>query len=265
MNTHYALVTGASSGIGLQYARELASSGYNILVVSNMDEANRKVAAELTTEFKVDARPLFADLTRADSAEGLYDYCHAEGIEVEVLVSNAGILHFGKLAQTDAAAVDRIIALHCTTPVHLCRLFGRDMAQRHAGFILIMSSMTAWTPLPTMSLYGSTKAFLKNFSRSLWHEMRAEGVSVTTVYPSAVDTPFYKLEDSKRKTLRRLGMMISAEALAHKALRAMFRRRRIYTPGWCAKTQIFLCRLMPAHAYLPLLKIPAIRRILNKL
>ena len=266
MKNRFAIITGGSSGIGLQYARRLAKEyHYNVVIVSNQEAENVRIADKIAHKYGVRALPFYADLTDPTSADRLGAWCEQEGIEVEVLISNAGILHFGKLAHTSPEAINRIIALHCTTPAQLCRVFGAKMAERHHGYILLMSSMTAWTPLPTMSLYGSTKAFLKNFGRSLWHEMRAEGVSVTTVYPSAVDTPFYKLEDGKRRSLRRLGMMISAEDLAKGALRALFHSRRIYTPGWCAKVEIFLCRLMPAHAYLPLLKIPAIQRILSKL
>ena len=125
--------------------------------------------------------------------------------------------------------------------------------------------MTAWTPYPTMSLYGSTKVLLKNFAQSLWYEMRRSGVSVTTVYPGAVDTPLYNLSDSKRRLFRTLGIMSSAESVARKGLRAMNRRRRKVIPGLFSKFVVAVCAILPAVALLPVLKIPVIKRILDRL
>lgn len=179
----YALVTGATSGIGAEYAHQLAEAGHNIIVVSNRDGENGIMAERLRRECGVQAEPLYADLAQADAAEKIYAWCRARQAEVDILVSNAGILHFGLLTRTDTAAIDRIVTLHCTTPAKLCRLFAADMCRRGEGRILLMSSITAWTPYPTMSLYGSTKAFLRNFGAALHLETCRSGVSVTTVFP----------------------------------------------------------------------------------
>lgn len=259
----YALVTGASSGIGLEYARQLAAAGHNILVVSNRREENDAVAAELRSAYGIDAVPVYADLAESGSAERLYGVCRDMGAEVDILVSNAGLLHFARLSSTAPSAVDRIVALHCTTPVKLCMLFSADMCRRGEGHILIMSSATAWMPYPTMSLYGSTKALLKSFGESLWYELRGSGVSVTTVLPGAVDTPLYELDERTRRILRGLGVMMSARKLAETGLRAMFRRRRRCIPGAFTKIAVFICRLLPACALLPVLRIPAVRRLLE--
>ncbi len=260
----FALITGSSSGIGEQYAHQLAQKGYNIIVVSNRQDENCRVAKSLAQSYGVTAYPLYADLSKADAAETLYAATKAIG-EVEILVSNAGVLHFGKFENTTEQYIDFITALHYTTPMKLCRLFAADMAQRGGGKILIVSSMTAWTPFPTMSLYGSTKAALKSFAQSLWYEMRDRGVSVTTVFPGAVDTPLYNLDKNKRALFRSLGIMMSPEKLARKALRAMFAGRRVCIPGLFTKFAVAVCHILPAHALLPVVKIPAIRRILDRL
>ena len=147
----------------------------------------------------------------------------------------------------------------------VCRLFGADMCARGCGRILIMSSLAAWTPYPTMSLYGSTKVALKSYGQSLWYELRGTGVSVTTVFPGAVDTPLYKLADSRRRLLRSLGLMMSPEEVVRKALRAMFRGRRRCIPGLFAKIAICGCKILPARALLLIMRIPAIKRILDNL
>ena len=239
----YALVTGASSGIGRAYALRLAARGYGIVVVSDRPEQNEEVAREIR-RLGAEALPLHADLTQPDAPERLHARCRRDGIEVEVLVSNAGILHFAQLVRTEPAAIDRIVALHCTAPAKLCRLFADDMRRRGRGYILLMSSMTAWTPFPTMSLYG--------------------GVSVTTVFPGAVDTPLYELDPARRRQLRRAGIMRTADEVAAAGLRALFRRRSRCIPGLPTKIAIGLCRLLPACVVTPLLRLRPVARILDE-
>ena len=261
----FTLITGASSGIGLCYAEQFAAKGENIIVVSNQRERNDEVAADLAQRFNVEVLPLYADLSQADSAEQIYEWCKEHSYEVSTLVSNAGILQFGMFLNTKPSMADFINNLHCITPSKLCRLFGEDMCSRGDGRILIMSSMTAWTPYITVSYYAATKAYLKSFAQSLWYEFRPHNVTVTTVYPGAVDTPLYNLSERPRKWLRRFGVMMSAERLAHAGIRALERRRRKVIPGLFTKIAVFACWLLPAHAILPILKIPAVKRLLKRL
>ncbi len=262
---NYALITGASSGIGLEYARQLAAKGHNLVIVSNRDEDNRRVAAELTQKYGVKTLPLYADLSQADSAQQIYDWCHERNLEVEILVNNAGMLLFSTLEHTDPARINVLLNLHCTTPTHLCRLFSGDMKARGRGYILIMSSISAWLPFPTISLYAASKTYLRSFAQSLWYEMRDYGVSVTAVFPSAVDTPLYNLDEKPRRWLRRFGVMTTADKLARKGLQAMFRRRRRCIPGFLPKIEYLICALLPAHALIPIMKLPIVKRLLAKL
>ena len=260
----FTLITGASSGIGAMYARQSVLAGQNVILVSNQAQQLEQVAAEIRTLADVVVKCIDIDLSAADAAEQIHSKAKSWG-EVDCLISNAGVLHFGKFLATTDSYIDFITALHYTTPMKLCRLFGGDMAAKGEGKILLMGSMTAWTPFPTMSLYGSTKAALKSFAQSFWYEMREKGVSVTTVYPGAVDTPLYNLPESKRRLFRALGVMSSAESVAKKGLRAMNRRRRRLIPGLFTKFVVAICAILPAVALLPVMKIPAIRRILDRL
>ena len=262
---NYALISGASSGIGLEYARQLAAKGYNIIIVSNRDEENRRVAAQIAERYGVEALPLYADLSQPDSAQKIYDWCRENNLEIEILINNAGMLLFSTLVHTDPTRINTLINLHCTTPTHLCRLFGEDMKVRGRGHVLIMSSITAWTPYPTISHYGASKVYLRNFAQSLWYELRDYGVSVTAVFPSAVDTPLYNLDEKPRRWLLRFGVMMSAENLARKALRAMFRGQRRCIPGLLTKLTYAVCAILPAHGLIPILKLPVVKRLLEKL
>lgn len=264
MATEYALVTGASSGMGLQYAVQLARKGYGIVIVSNRHDDNI-MAAEKVKDLVpgTDARVIDADLTSDSAPEMIYSTVKGWGLHVEILVSNAGILLFSTLARTSLQNIERIVKLHCLAPVKLIRLFGEDMIDRKHGYILIVSSATAWMQYPTISHYGATKAFLKNFSRSLWFEMRRYGVVVTSVYPGAVDTPLYELSDGKRSLFRRLGIMQSPERTVSLALKAMFRKRYRCIPGLFTKVIVFICAVMPHSLLLPFLKLKSVRSILD--
>ena len=261
----YTLITGASSGIGLCFAEQLAAKGENIIIVSNQQERNEEVATALKQRFGIEAVALYADLSKRDSAEHIYEWCKERNYEISTLISNAGILQFGLFLNTKPEMADFITGLHCITPSKLCRLFGEDMCQRGEGRIVIISSMTAWTPYITISYYAATKAYLKSFAQSLWYEFRRHGVSVTTVYPGAVDTPLYNLNTKQRKWLRAFGVMTTPEKLAKSSIRAMERKARTVTPGLFTKIVVGICRILPACAILPILKIPAVKRLLSKL
>lgn len=261
----YALVTGASSGIGLEFARQLAARGYGVILAGNRREENEVAAASVARDYGVEALALHVDLTRPEAAEAVHAWCGVRKLEVAVLVSNAGMLHVGRLTKASPQTVDHIVALHCTAPAQLCRLFAADMCRRGRGRILLVSSMTAWTPFPTMSLYGATKAFLRNFGRSLWYELRDRGVSVTVLFPGAVDTPLYRLDASVRRRLRRAGVMLSARRVARQGLRAMFHGRRTCMPGVLTRVETAVCRLMPPWLLSMLFRIPAVRRLIDRL
>ncbi len=262
---NYALITGATSGMGLVYAERLAAMGYSIVVVSNRTDDNIAVARRLCSEYGVDARGLYADLCDRNAPQMIYDTIKQWGIDVEILISNAGMLLFSQLHNTDPENLRRIVALHCATPTMLCRLFADDMRRRGGGYILLVSSATAWMPYPTISLYAATKAYLRSFARSLWFELRPYGVAVTALYPGAVDTPLYSLAPKYRRCLRRCGVMLSAEDVVQRALRAMFCRRHRCIPGWFTKLVVGICAVMPDCLLLPVLKIPAVKRLLERL
>ncbi len=232
----YAVITGASSGMGLEFARQLAERGYGIVVISDRPDENRRAAESLRERSHADVRVIDLDLALPEAAETIYREVSDWGLEVEILVSNAGMLLFSTLERTPLDRLDRIVALHCATPIKLIRLFGQDMLRRHQGYILITASSTAWMPYPTISHYAATKAFLKSFSQSVWYEFRRYGVGVTALFPGAVDTPLYRLDGRKRKWLLRLGMMQTPRQTVEAALRTLFRRRYRCVPGFFYET-----------------------------
>ena len=181
------------------------------------------------------------------------------------MVCNAGMLLFSTLTNTDPERLATIINLHFTTTTLLCRYFGQWFKEQGRGKILLMSSSTAWLPYPTISHYAATKAYLKSFGSSLWYELHRSGVSVTVVFPGAVDTPLYKLSDTLRRRFVQLGVMMRPESIAKQGIRAMMRGRRRVTPGFFTKFVVAVCALLPARLLDIFLLLPPIKRLLQRI
>lgn len=220
----FALITGASSGCGYEYARILAQKGYDLLIVSN-EEAIHDKAAILRADFPVQVLSLVRDLGTQDAAKELYDYCHTNHMEVEVLINNAGVYH-DRDFMADSEVFNRLIMnLHMVTPAMLIYYFAQDMAQRGKGYVLNMCSVTADIAVQRLGSYASTKAFLRNFSRSLYVEMKDKGVIITDVTPGAINTGLYNLKPWATKLGLVLGYIVQPDYLARRGVNAMFRGR----------------------------------------
>lgn len=260
----YALITGASSGIGRCYATLLAERGYSIIAVSNQDAELENVARELRERYNVAVHTFCIDLAERSAAKTIFDHTESNGWQVDILICNAGMLLFSTLVNTAPERLATIVDLHCTTTTLLCRYYGEKMKERRKGRILIMSSSTAWLPYPTISHYGATKAYLKSLASALWYELHRYGVSVTAVYPGAVDTPFYKLSDKMRRRFVKLGIMMRPETIAKRGIRAMMRGRRRLVPGLFTKLIVAICAILPARVLDLFLRIGPIKRLLER-
>lgn len=231
----FALVTGASSGIGLEFARQLAEKGYPLIIVSN-EEKIADCAKQLSEKYGVTIHSLVRDLGKQTAARELYDYCHAQDWPVEILVNNAGVYHDKDILDDSEAFTSLIMNLHMYTPAMLCYLFGQDMRSRgstpnqpcgnHAnGYILNVCSVTSKMAAQRLGTYGGTKAFLAHYTRALHIELRKYGVKVTNVSPGAVDTGLFNIKPWVTKAGKCLGIIVSPETLARRGLRAMFHGR----------------------------------------
>ncbi|MBQ8100071.1 MAG: SDR family NAD(P)-dependent oxidoreductase [Paludibacteraceae bacterium] len=252
----YALITGASSGVGKAYATVLARDyGHDVLLVSNQENELQELAARLTQQYGVKALPYYSNLAREEAAEELYRWCGDNHVEVDILINNAGMFFWQPLIEAAAGKAQTMLMLHMVTPAMLCRLFGEDMCRRKKGWILNMSSMTAWMPFPGIQCYNATKAFVLSFSKSIWYEMKPYGVGVTTLTPGAIDTPLYGLNDKARRQLVRFGISFPPERFAQIALRRMFKKRKQAMPGWVNHIAVPLLKHLPDWAVFTAMKI----------
>lgn len=253
----YALVTGAASGMGRIYSRELAMKGYNIIMVdinaAGLQETERMVKEDveassgIAAEHKRSFRTLSVvqDLSVTDAADRIFQTTEAAGCEVEVLVNNAGVMYCQGIAETSERMLNIIMMVHMYTPLMLCRKYVIGMKERKCGYILNISSLAAWMIWPGIGMYGHTKRFVRDYSRELRIECQKTGVSVTNAYFGAVDTPLVPLKDSLRKLARALTVMIRPEKAVRRALRATFHRRRGTMPGLLNKLFLPLIIIMP--------------------
>lgn len=243
-----ALVTGASSGIGLQYATALARDYHtDLLLVSNQQQEQIEVAKQLAQTYGVQTTPLYADLSKQDAAEQLHQYCVDNHIDVDILINNAGVFFFNPLTETSMRRFELMLNLHVVTVAKLTRLFAEDMIKRELtdeqkqekvlgkprrkGYILNMSSMSAWMAYPGIQTYNATKAFIYNFSKSIWYELYPQGVNITVMTPGAVDTALFGLAPNLRKLAVNLTVSIPPEKLVKRALKKMFQGKKADMPG----------------------------------
>ena len=222
MTNTFALVTGASSGIGIEFARQLSAKGYNLLMVSNDDAIHQRAEELRCTRPDLQIVSLVRELGKPDSARELYDYALTHNIQVEVLVNNAGVYHDCDILDDSEDFTQLILNLHMVTPALLCYLFGQDMRNRCKGYILNVCSVTSKMAAQRLGTYGSTKAFLNNFSRSLHIELKPYGVFVTNVSPGAVDTGLYSIRPWMTRLGKCCGIIVSPQTLVRRALRALF-------------------------------------------
>lgn len=241
----YALVTGASSGIGWHISEELARRGYSIVAVSNQPEQLRKLKETLEKAYAVIVVPVDRDLAQEDSAMQLFRFCGDNELAIEVLVNDAGMFFFSEVTRTDPDKIRSILALHILTPTLLCRLFGEQMAKKRCGYILNLSSITAMMPYPGISMYASTKSFIRHFTRAFRSEMKLDNVSVTCLMPGATDTSLYSTGNINVSILKKIGMMKNPQSVARAGIKALFRGKAVCIPGLFNRLIVIILPLIP--------------------
>lgn len=218
--------------MGLEYARQLAGRGYDLILVSNREEELDTAAEALRAQFPVNVTTRFQDLAVPDAADSLFEWCQKEEILPDIVINNAGMFFFKELQPEDLERAQAMVNLHIVTVTRMCLLFGNAMKRRGNGYILNVSSMAARIPAPGITIYSATKAYLKSFGKSLSYELRPYGVSITTVCPAAIATPLYRLSEEKMRMGVRIGLIKTPHWLVNRAIRAMLHRRRVVSPGF---------------------------------
>jgi len=240
-----ALVTGGCSGIGKAIAERLGLRGYALVLVSDRPGPLEATAAGLRAALGVPVHVLCLDLTRPEAAEELHRRVQAMGLEVDVLVNNAGMFFSGEAADAPLDRAGALLQLHVVTPSLLCSLFGRDMRARRRGHILIVSSISAWRDFPGIAYYGSSKRYLRGFARSLRSEMLVHGVGVTCLAPGPTPTGLYQTSAATIRRGRRLGLFLEPERVAEAGVRGLLAGRAEVVPGLSNRILALAAALTP--------------------
>ena len=187
---HWALVTGASSGIGAEFARQLAQAGVRLVLVARREERLLAVVQALRAQYGVEVRPIVADLADVTVVARIRDELDGAGIRIRLLCNNAGAGRWGRFEATDARVYDELNTLNTTTLVATCRRFFDHLASFPGSAVINVSSAAAYQPVPYMAVYAASKAFVQSFSQALHGEWKEHGIVVQTLVPGPTDTEF---------------------------------------------------------------------------
>lgn len=248
------IVTGASSGIGLEVARLLAERGHGVTLVARREDRLRRLAHELTTDHAIRAEVVVADLSDTATRSHVIEEVHARGLTVDVLVNNAGFSTVGPVAGVDVDREIGMIRTNAEAVAHLCALTVPGMVQRGHGAILNVASTASFQPLPGQAGYAATKAFVRSYSQALHTEVRPHGVTVTALCPGPVRTEFAGAAGfaGGELTLPRF-LYRTAVEVARCGLDGLDAGRTVVIPGRANRVVAAVARATPKAILLPLL------------
>jgi short-subunit dehydrogenase len=247
MNPETVLITGASSGIGLELAHVFAREGYNVVGIAEHDRRLRSAMRGLEHEYGVRAWGLVQDLTSPVAVEKINAFLKAEKITVDVLINNAGFGIFGEFIATDWVDERELIELNIISLTELTKHFAQQMAKRGQGKILNIASIASFFPGVRMDTYYASKAYVLSFSLALAEELRMRGVQVSVLCPGPTRTGFETRSHATRSRL--FGRAGDARKVAEVAFRGVKRSKLVIIPGLRNKLNVFLSRFVP-HKWL---------------
>lgn len=240
-----ALITGSSSGIGLEFARIFAREGYDLVLVALEGDKLEELKREISGKYGVDVFVMSKDLTIGGSVQEIYEGLERAGIVVDILVNNAGFGDYSMYWESDWAKQEKMVNLNVLALAHLTRLFLPGMVERGFGKILNLASNAAFQPGPGMSVYFASKAFVLSFSEALSEELKATGVTVTALCPGSTKTPFNTVASGGRIKLKENDHRPEPWEVAEFGYRAMVRGERVAIHGFKNAFIIFMVRFMP--------------------
>jgi uncharacterized protein len=231
-----ALVTGASSGIGLELAKVFAANGFDLVLVARGEKKLSDLAAQLEGDYSTASRVIGLDLSRPEAPDDLFRRLHGDGVHVDVLVNNAGFAQYGKFADTDPEMEAQMLQLNIVSLTRLTKLFLPAMTQKGSGRVLNVASTAAFQPGPLMAVYYASKAYVLFFSEALAEELRGTGVTVTALCPGPTRSGFQAraaMEDSRLVS----GRIADASDVARAGFDGLMAGKPVVVPG--VKNKLF--------------------------
>ena len=245
-NQQTVLITGATSGIGFEFAKQFHAKGYNLILASRSNE-NLDKAKKLLRKSNNTIDCFQTDLSKTESAEKLFETCNENNLHVDILVNNAGVGLFGEHIDLSPEELESMIMLNITNLTLLCRFFGNAMKKKGSGYILNVASTAAYQPVPMFASYAATKSYVLNFSEALTKELEDYGVYVSCLSPGHTDTAFFTqagINDSKSGFFSSKSRM-TAEEVTRIGIDMLFKKNISTIPGLKNKLLIFSNRFAP--------------------
>lgn len=240
-----ALITGASGGIGYELALEHVRRGGEVILVARSEGKLREYQASWESTYGVKVHVVGIDLARPGSARDLYDAISAKGLNVDILINNAGVGQYGPFEECDVDQAMQMLELNIVTLTALTRLFLVDMIRRRSGRIMNVASTAAFQPVPLMALYAASKAFVLSFSEALENEVSDKGVTVTTLCPGATTSGFQDAAAMHQARMVDPRFMASSADVARYGYDAMMRRKTVAIHGLVNRLLTLLVRISP--------------------
>lgn len=248
MKKTYALITGASSGIGLQIANNLASKGYNLILTARREDRLLTIANEIAEKFDVKVDYISCDLSDIDTPKQIFKFCLSRGYEVEILINNAGYGIASPFHETPMEVEEDFIRVLGTSVIALSKIFLPSMIERQSGKIMIVSSVASFSPPSSIqALYGPIKTFMNRFSDAININYNHLGITSTALCPGFTVTEFHAASGVQNEMDRVPSFMkFSAERVAKEGVDAMFAGKPICVPTMTYKTLVFMLKYLPA-------------------
>jgi uncharacterized protein len=229
---NFALVTGASKGIGKAIAFELAKRGCNLLLTSRSKDLLEAMAEKLKKDFSIDVHVFVSDLSDASAPKRLLDFCTVNNLSINILVNNAGYGLWGSFSELTMELQLNMLRLNNENLVHITHLFIPFLKANSPSHILNVSSTSAYQAVPTMAVYAASKIFVLNFSRALRHELKAENINVSCLVPGTTSTEFMDRAGQQPLKERAEKVAMTPETVAAIAVKGMFSRKAEIIPGF---------------------------------
>lgn len=240
-----ALITGGSSGIGYELARQFAAAGYNLVLVAREPEKLEEAKTKIAKDYPVEIITLAYDLSDREAPQKIYNELLKQKLSVEVLVNCAGFGDFAPFVMSDWHKQQSMIGVNVTALTHLTHLFLPGMLERKRGGVINIASTAAFQPGPLMSVYYATKAYVLSFSEALANELTGTGVTVTCICPGATKSGFQKAAANEDSRLVKGRKLPSAEEVARFAYRAFVQKRVVAVHGFVNYLQTLIVRFLP--------------------
>ena len=229
---NFALITGASKGIGRAIAAELAKRGCSLLLVSRSKNLLDELAVKLRKDFGVEVHTFVSDLSDESAPKRLLEYCTSNNFPINILVNNAGYGLWGKFDELTMELQLNMLRLNNENLVHITHLFIPLLRKNKPAYILNVSSTSAYQAVPTMAVYAASKIFVLNFSRALRHELKPDGISVSCLVPGTTSTEFMDRAGQQPLKKRAEKVAMTPEAVAAAAVKGMFGGKAEIIPGF---------------------------------